>query len=635
MDEGLEQEFYRDADSDGYGLSSDWVTDCAVPSGYAALDGDCDDDEPAANPGATEVCDGLDNNCVGGVDEGVLVTFYQDGDSDGYGTTDATVEACIPPSGFADNDADCDDANRDINPSATEVCDEADNDCDGSIDEFVTSTYYTDADGDGFGDAALPQEVCTLGPGLVSDDTDCDDSDAAVNPGATEVCNGLDDDCDSTTSEAGTASFEDAAGTISALSVSTTSGSTTALTLAQDGTATFCSGTFYVNLEVSADVVVQGIDSSLTTLDGGESGSVVSISTSGASVAVAEVTVTGGDASLGGGLLCEGANTLEVTDAVIAANRATYGGGVAVDGCTTVFDTVTVTANDAVVGGGLDFGNASGAFTDVTVSGNTASSIGGGLHLSNDGAATELSFLGGSIDNNSAAYGGGGELDGATHAVTLTLEGTEVTSNSSSNASYSGAFFVGGDGLLLVRDSNWGSATSGDDNAADDVTTYSAASGFQDYDGYDAESWFRCDEDGCGAYLYSGATGTLTYEYAAQATTPGTRNCDLTFLMLGTGTQDVCSDCAFGFDFELYYSSSLSTNDGTCGTNDVSWSLGFVPDPTNYTFPVVYYDNGTSWVPAFGAAFDGTTLRMASGYADQLTYGYYNTDYFYATAYPY
>jgi hypothetical protein len=60
----------------------------------------------------------------------------------------------------------------------------------------VMSTFYRDADGDGYGNESDSTEACSAPTGYVSDNTDCDDTNAAVNPGATEVCNGIDDDCD-------------------------------------------------------------------------------------------------------------------------------------------------------------------------------------------------------------------------------------------------------------------------------------------------------------------------------------------------------------------------------------------------------------------------------------------------------
>jgi hypothetical protein len=102
------------------------------------------------------------------------------------------------PEGYVADATDCNDADAAVNPAATEVCNGIDDNCDGNNDEGLTfTTYYADADGDTYGDAGSTVSTCDGAPeGYVSDATDCNDADGAVNPGATEVCNGIDDNCD-------------------------------------------------------------------------------------------------------------------------------------------------------------------------------------------------------------------------------------------------------------------------------------------------------------------------------------------------------------------------------------------------------------------------------------------------------
>ena len=90
-----------------------------------------------------------------------------------------------------------DDGDVGINPGIVEVCDGTDNNCDGGVDEGISTTaWYADSDGDLFGNSALSTYNCLQPNGYVVDSQDCDDGDVAVNPDATEVCNGIDDDCD-------------------------------------------------------------------------------------------------------------------------------------------------------------------------------------------------------------------------------------------------------------------------------------------------------------------------------------------------------------------------------------------------------------------------------------------------------
>ncbi|MEN8182729.1 MAG: putative metal-binding motif-containing protein, partial [Myxococcota bacterium] len=116
------------------------------------------------------------------------------------------VEACTAD---ADGDGfecatDCDDGDATVYPGALEVCDGRDNDCDNSVDESDASDaaqWFADFDGDGYGDASQSTRACSRPPAWVSDSSDCNDSDASAFPGASEACNGRDDDCDGTADE--------------------------------------------------------------------------------------------------------------------------------------------------------------------------------------------------------------------------------------------------------------------------------------------------------------------------------------------------------------------------------------------------------------------------------------------------
>jgi len=245
IDEGLSVDWYADLDGDGYGDPEDRTEGCETPAGRVADSTDCDDSEATIHPNADEACDEIDNDCDGEIDEDDVLTWYADADGDGYGDPWTPIESCAAVDGYLENADDCDDTEPSAYPGGTEECDDVDNDCDGEIDEDVTSTWYADDDGDGYGKDDETLQACdapegyaespgdcddddpAFHPDAVEDDCtdpsdyncdgsvayadddadgfaaceDCDDADASINPSASEICDGTDNDCDGDTDD--------------------------------------------------------------------------------------------------------------------------------------------------------------------------------------------------------------------------------------------------------------------------------------------------------------------------------------------------------------------------------------------------------------------------------------------------
>ena len=146
--------YYADTDSDGYGDNSVFTVACAQPVGYASNGDDCNDSDANINP---------------------VTVWYKDADNDGYGDSSISTTTCSGPSGYVTNADDCDDFDANIG---------------------APTVWYIDADNDGYGDNSTSVTECVQPIGHVTIGNDCDDSDASTNPGAEEVNDGYDNNCD-------------------------------------------------------------------------------------------------------------------------------------------------------------------------------------------------------------------------------------------------------------------------------------------------------------------------------------------------------------------------------------------------------------------------------------------------------
>lgn len=178
------QTYYRDFDGDGYGRDDSPRIHCAgsPPAGHAIEGGDCNDNAEKVHPGALEVCNQVDDDCNGEVDDdAVPVELYPDADGDGYYGVDEyqsgeTMMGCVPTEGWAAEGGDCKPDDPLVSPGQEEICNLYDDDCDNKVDEKV-------------------RPRCGTG-WCAAESSNCDP--AACFPGdpREESCNLFDDDCD-------------------------------------------------------------------------------------------------------------------------------------------------------------------------------------------------------------------------------------------------------------------------------------------------------------------------------------------------------------------------------------------------------------------------------------------------------
>jgi predicted outer membrane repeat protein len=390
---------------------------------------DCNDEDFFVHPGATEHCDGVDEDCDLDIDENAIDgdLYYLDDDMDGYGDPNTEVKSCQPQAGAAANAGDCDDDDPMRNPGAEEICN------DGFDDDCLPGTFETAMIGD--------QGFSNLDDAIA----------ASASGGEIQLCPGVVFAKNVTVDKPVTITSWDG----------TRAGSIIDGGVAGGGAMFIVDGG---ELTLKSVTVARANDGAITSLSAGGGAIVVddclfednTAIGNGGAIAGTDITITGSDfqgndATNGGAVYGSAPGLLTITDSTVTGNDATNGGGFYSTG-TTVLAGVTLTLNDADDGGGgyVSGAGATVALIDTLFSENTAQQSGGGLYMTNaSGTADEATVFEANVaenDNGDGKFGGGGLMFKTTSAD-ATWSGGLFTGNRNTSAK-----FAAGGGIYLLVD---------------------------------------------------------------------------------------------------------------------------------------------------------------------------------------
>ncbi len=390
---------------------------------------DCEDGSTAIHPEADEVCDGLDNDCDGEVDEDPVdgVVGWPDADGDGYGAEGEELASCAAIESYIAVGGDCDDDDAQIHPEVEEVCDGLDNDCDGLEDEGPQDELesWPDADGDGYGEDIEAGPGCRVAEGWVAAGGDCDDANPLAWPGAEELCGPDDEDCDPNTEGTSGAYVRYADGSAADMTEAFAAGdsiSPVEITVT-DGSWYICEGVWYVSLVVQGSVTLTGASRFDTVLDSGNRRSVIEARGEG-TLHIESMSVYNGNGHVessmgyqaGGGIACVGYD-LTVRDTYFTYNYGDIGGAIYAERCTADISDSVFWRNTAGYGGGLGVLDSTVTLSGSEIYGNGAELGGGGVFLSTDRSDTRVLLQDTTLSANVAYWGAGLALYGGAEAT--------------------------------------------------------------------------------------------------------------------------------------------------------------------------------------------------------------------------
>lgn len=424
--------------------------------GYAEGE-DCNDADPAVNPGAAEVCNAIDDDCDGSTDQQPTdgSTYYLDGDGDGFGDDATAVEACAQPTDTVTVGGDCDDTSDVVYPGSTYViCDGADNDCDAGTPDTESGTWWQSDDG------SWLDFTSTLAGGTASAPVA-----ATLNSGTLHVCD----------------------------------------------------GTWYVNLTVTGTVAILGHGTGdAPELDGGRRSSVIAASADGTTLLVDGLTLrngagTGSSGNTTGGAIYAvgtGACAVTVRDSTIELSTAYLGGGIYVENCDLSVSRGTILDNTANYGGGVH-AYVHGVevaldFEESLVQGNTATyGAGGGISIEAYSTPTALTLVDTLVQQNTAYRGGGLALSGDTAVGSCTGTGAGTAGFHGNSAQEPDGSVFKGAGAVMVdlavfdaSNCDFGEPETLDNNTPDDIKIPGYGDPDVSFD-YGDGATFSCDADGC------------------------------------------------------------------------------------------------------------------------------------------